>query len=86
MGNHLREDHGFTEEDARRRMRAATGGGLRKFGIQLSRPPLSAQQQDEYTSLLAIAMANQLVPLSTFDKKPQKHIAVVGQEDRCSFC
>ena len=62
-------------------MRAATGGGLRKFGIQLSRPPLSAQQQDEYTSLLAIAMANQLVPLSTFDKKPQKHIAVVGQED-----
>lgn len=77
MWEHLQNVHRFTKDDAQRRLAAASKGGMRTFTVALKRPPLSKDQESEYETLLAVALANQGMPLSCFDKRTPKHMAVI---------
>lgn len=75
MWDHLHKAHKFTQDDAQRRLQAASQGGMRAFTVPLKRPPLSKEQESEYETLLAVALANQGLPLGCFDKREDKHMA-----------
>jgi hypothetical protein len=85
MWKHLRDMHDFNMDDARRRAAEQQKGGMRSFTVSLRRPPLSSEQQSEYSTLLSVALANQGLSLFTFNKRPDKHMAVIEESGESAF-
>jgi hypothetical protein len=84
MWKHL-ATHDFTKEKAQARLAAAAKGGMRSYTTQVKRPPLSLDQQAEYVTLLSVALANQGMSLYAFDKRDDKHVAVIGDDGESTY-
>lgn len=65
---HLKSQHDFTEADAKERLKTSQKAGLKRFGVQLKRRALTREEQKECSYLLALALSNQLLPISLFNK------------------
>jgi hypothetical protein len=85
MWKHLADVHKFTKDDAQRRLAEQNKGGMRAYTKTLKRQALSEEQQEEYTVLLAVALANQGISLFAFDKRAERHMAIINDDGESAY-
>lgn len=84
MWLHLTTKHDFSKEQAAQRLKEAQKSGMRRYTVDVQRAPLSKEQQAEYVSL-SVALANQGLSLFSFDKRADKHLAVIDEHGKSAY-